>query len=461
MSYHEHTSALAREMAWLATSRATTELDVAGVRAAAASRGQVLSLLRTVLADVAPTPAIAPTAANVRHTGRDLRAARVPPFVGLVEHAPVLALTRTLEAHPDLELPAGGGAAERARVSLASPAGRTWVEVGVRAMHADHQWRTGAGALSPQQRWSAVADVAALAQTVSMLDEHLYARVKNLPSFDPTMAVALEVSTRSGLRVAGAMAQAVASTGELPAYATTAAAIERTSLLDPHSPADLPRAQARLAAQVRAAVELSPDSVVIIAASQATVARTAEVLLRGSDPARSRFASAMAYGLEDAAAGGSRLAATTPGDDRPVTQAAAITRYVVAERHHWRADPAAVAAPLSAALQASPLVVSAIAEHSARAAASGAWLATGHEVDHESAYPWRALAAGDPTPRLVSGLETIAARATTALVRASTPTYQPAKPAREVLADVNALATRARPYLPTTAIPDRGSGMGR
>ena len=64
------------------------------------------------------------------------------------------------------------------------------------------------------------------------------------------------------------------------------------AVLDPTSPTDLARAQTRLAAQVRGAFDLSPDAVVIIARSQATLARTAEVPLRGADPALSSFAPA-------------------------------------------------------------------------------------------------------------------------------------------------------------------------
>ncbi|MGH3570169.1 MAG: hypothetical protein ACRDRH_30010, partial [Pseudonocardia sp.] len=136
-----------------------------------------------------------------------------------------------------------------------------WSRVARHALLAGHDWSTRPPRPSPEQQWSAVADVAALAQAVTILDRDLLAAARQLDHVDPAVAQALDAATVSGLRVAAQEASALAATGSLPEWGEPGPDTAPTRVLIVRSPEDLAAAQARIATQVAASIELSPQTV--------------------------------------------------------------------------------------------------------------------------------------------------------------------------------------------------------
>lgn len=170
MSVQEDIALLAQELSHLAVSGSSVYLDTGGFAAALTARREVLDLLRAVLYDVAGTRGGAAESLNSSRFGGQPVWLRLGSVVEL-ESNPVAGLARALGVHPTPRIEQDP---DRNDVAEASVTSRGWARVNRHALVVGHDWALSPPQLTAEQQWSVVADVAALAQVVAVLDQELY-----------------------------------------------------------------------------------------------------------------------------------------------------------------------------------------------------------------------------------------------------------------------------------------------
>lgn len=460
MGYREESAQLARELAFLAASGGSVDLDARGVVAAVTARREVLMLAGQVLAEArgGTTHTHAARGYGPERAGLDGSGLR---GVQELEAQPVLLLARALKGYPAPSVAQDPG--ERDAAALASPVGQAWSQVGRRALLAGHEWSTRAPVLDGAQAWSAVADVAALAQALVVVDGDLRVAAARARDLDPGVQAELQRTAASGLRVAAGEAAAVAAAGDLPPYGDPGVERSPTRVLLVGSPQDVAAAQTRVRAQVGAVSDLGPGAVAVVATGQARVLSTAAVALAGVDPERAGRARHLAGQLTGAVAGARRLAALAPDDPRPVAQTRELVTHLVAvEARGWGSPAGRAYLPaLAAVVDRAPAVVQALSAHADRALRTGRWLVVDVEARRSRDPLWRRATRADPQPAMVAALDATAAYASTLAAPGPVVGRGPGpQPPRQTLAQVSTLVRRSRPAQPGLA-QNRHQGAAR
>lgn len=195
----------------LARGPADVDLDVA-----ITARAAVLEHVAVVLGDLAPRTR-QPRATN---GGRD-----VP--LALVESDPIRALGLVLRrrARPDVERSPSELFDIRRTVD---PATADWIAVGHRALLAARSWAgPTVGNLEPATAWHALAEIAALAEAIAVLDRDLRAAAGERTDVHPLLA------STSGLRLAAREVLAVAAPDEPPRPGPAELAVASQPVISP------------------------------------------------------------------------------------------------------------------------------------------------------------------------------------------------------------------------------------
>lgn len=163
--------ALAIKLATLVDALVFHGLDAGEVDVVLAARGQVLALVRHVLAAAtAPAPA-----------GR-----------GPLVPACIAALVHLVSTHPDIALPGPAPAP-------VSEDSRAWAALGRSAQLALHRRAAGPAALNSAQRWGEIGHAVRLARLLTALDRRLLTAAKALATVDPSTVRALSAAADSSL----------------------------------------------------------------------------------------------------------------------------------------------------------------------------------------------------------------------------------------------------------------------
>lgn len=449
MSYRERSALLARELAHLAAAGTSRNVDAAGFDAALAARREMLALMRQVLSDSTGVSRDDTGIVSTRDRGNPRRS------IEELEAHPVAVLARTLASHPT---PGGRGShIDRSLAAPESSAGRAWMRISRHALVAGHEWSTRPARPSPEQQWSAVADVAALAQALVVLDRDLAEAARRHGDVDPTLVEALEASSTSGLRVAAGEAGALAAAGDLPEWGEPGPDTTPTRVLMVRSPDDVAAAQGRLAVQIGTAAELSPQAVGLVAEGQARILAVTAVALRGNDDERATRSMRLAQQLRDAATERRQLASLMPDDPRPVLQTREVLQHLraVGDRG-WSGPQARAYLPaLAAVVDCSPAVVQALSRSADQAVRTGRWIVPNTAAQRANDPLWRRATRADPEPRLCAALSAVAAHAAAFIPTAPPSTARSMPSPRETLAGVAGLGRRTRPARPGQR-PDTG-----
>lgn len=335
---------------------------------AVVSHAATVRLLVTVHRDLTHRAPRTTRAASIKELGA--RAAPAP--LELLETDPVKALGHALDRHP-----ATPGAALSDVLTTNPPPGpaRLWHDLARAATLAEHTWRTAEPTSRPQhdQAWSVMADVAAIGETLAILD-HDIARTATL--LTPTGQQVLDASpgvlsdrygyaATAGLRAAGERTRLLAARGPLPdvgplRHPTTAAQAVR-------HPAHVPAAQTAVVELLDRARTLSPRDLTVLAHAQVKISEHAARL--ASDPTLISAAHQHATLLVNVKP--RALATLEPGSDpRPLQQTQALLTYL---RDVRPTDPDAgrIAAALA---RSQPNLIDALHRASRDQLANGAWL---------------------------------------------------------------------------------------
>lgn len=451
MSYRDESAMLARELAHLAMSRASTTLTRRELDVALAARSETLGMLRTVLSD---SVGISREATGINQWSSFGAGSR--RSVEELEAHPVAMLSRTLATHPALRPQDALSDVLAGRPDSTGDVSPTesWAKVARHALLASHDWSTDRPQLNREQEWSAVADVAALAQVITVLDRHLYTAAQANREVDPGVVEALETSVRSGLRSASIQAAALAAAGPLPDWGKPTPQPPPTRMLLVNSPNDAVHAQSRLAAQIDAAKDINPQTVMLLASGQARILGAAAAAMASTDPQRAARATSLARQLKTSSASPQhQLAALVPDDPRPLAQTREILQQVTrsAGSNSSTNDRAA----LAAVVDRSPTVIRALATHAEQSLRSGRWLMVDPEARRAKDPLWRQATRDDPEPRLCVSLSAAAAVATTIPVAAPAVPPAVAPPPRQTLSGVLDLDRPTRPQRPAQRpVPD-------
>jgi hypothetical protein len=452
VSVRDETALLARELAALATTRASRDLSPDGLDIAVLARAETIALARQVLADV--------TGINRHDTGRDTHRGNPRRSVEALESHPVGLLSRALAAHP---VPRPTRTLAPSDIATARPGGGAgvagWSRVARHALLAGHEWSTRPPVPDPAQQWSAVADVAALAQVVTVLDHDLLGAARDHGGTHPDLTDALTAATTSGLRSAAYLAGALADAGPLPDWGDPGPESSPTQILVVRSPEDVAAAQTRITAQVEATDDIGPHKVALTATAQARVLATAAVALATTDPARAAGARHLSGVLAAGLTTAHRLAGLAPGDARPVLQSRELLQHLGAVgAQGWTTASAAPYLPaLALAVDRSPAVLRALSRHARQCVHDGRWLVVNTDAEKAGDPMWRPLTREDPEPRLCAALSAAAARATAMPGSAPPPVSATAigAPPRQALAGLAARDPRPRPARPAH-LPETG-----
>lgn len=231
----------------LARGPAEVELDVA-----ITARAAVLEHVAVVLGDLAPRTR-QPRATN---GGRD-----VP--LALVESDPIRALGLVLRrrARPDVERSPSELFDIRRTVD---PATADWIAVGHRALLAARSWAgPTVGNLEPATAWHALAEIAALAEAIGVLDADLRATAGERADVHPLLA------STSGLRLAAREVLALAAPDEQPRPGPAELAVPTQPVISPAQgiaagrarPSTLAKDTRRLTILLDESTELSPHHI--------------------------------------------------------------------------------------------------------------------------------------------------------------------------------------------------------
>lgn len=460
MTYTEHSSRVATELAHLAAAGSSTTLDSRGLDVAVGARQATLQLLRTVLHDVS----------GIDRNQTGTTAPRRPTPLRLVselEAHPVAALSQNLASHP---APAAGRSLMDVYASAGnlspttssgSAADRSWARVGRHAVLAGQEWSIRPPRPTPEQQWSAVADVAALAQTVAVLDEHLLTAARAGGAATEHLVEPLATATTSGLHVSAREVLRLAGTGPLPPWGEPGEDLSAARPMLVASASDLAAGHRRLPAQIRDAGELSPRRVSLLLVGQTKLLSSAATALRGLDDDPAGRAAALSSQLQRIAGLDRGVTALVSGDARALTQTAQLVQHLarVAPEEAWSPTQAReYRHALAAIVTQAPTVVGALADHAAQAVDQGSWLVPSTGAIEPGEPLWRRATVADPPPKMVAQLQVVAARARAALtVPPSAPTKARHPAPRDVLQGID-FVQRTRPSTPG-ARPDRGAGI--
>lgn len=451
MSWRQESAALARELAPLALTGSSAWLPPAGLQEAVQARREVLFLLRRVLSDVRA----APEQPAGSRTAPARQWSLTESTVGELRADPVAALERGLREYPAPRGRSTGAAADT------PGAAAEWPAVGRRTALATLAWSQVVPAeLTAAERWSVVADVAALAEVVTVLDEDLLAAARLPYRGDPALLRSLESATSQGLALAARESAALAAAGDLPDWDEPGRNAAPRRIMVVGSLLDLPAAQERLVAQLQPPAALSPQSVIQVAAGQARILRaTATALLHGErDIARAVWARHLSGLVADGLGAGHQLAAA-PGQysTAPATQTGEMLRCLRSRA----GDPADLAGAdwgaLGAATDRVPQVLQVLARRAEEAWRSGLWLVPDPDPRHQQGEQrWIPADRVDAEPALCAGLSATAARAITGTGARPAPARTGRSgptPPRELLPAVTRGRRLRRPLLPSQRPP--------
>lgn len=452
MSAADELALLARELARLAARGSSRALDPAGVRTALAARTQMLDLLRQLLHD-----AVDGRLDRARSGGASLS-------VGAVDANPVAALYAALHRsrRDTAEVAAAwaqavtvADAAVRSPVApeAAEAARESWDRVGQHTEVAEQLWSAQRPLLTLDERWSVIADVAALAQALTVVDQDLLVAARE-HQLTATAAV-VERIAGSGMRAAAAETAALAASGTLPPWEEADPAPGLVLLV--RSPEDLAAAQERLVGLLQLAPELSPQAVVLVATGQARLLAAAAAGLGrvgGREDEVSR-AGALARHLTAAARYGHQVAGRYRGDQRPVMQTREIVQALGAGRVEHPPEH------LAAAAARSPAVIRTLARRADQLTREGRWLVVNPSAQRPTDSLWIPTGVARDEPALTAALAAAAVHATAAPsppLRTVPGRADRSPPPRQALQEVLGLYRRQRPAHPATrprADPER------
>ena len=467
MSYPDAAADLARSLADLSATRAGAALaptsspagDEIALHAALRARGEVLNLVRTIAADVAPITDVQQFTAqrtNARVGGR-IAAAEVAGAMRLGRLPLVAAFAHAVAAHPQVPL----------RFPDTDPAITTqartaaWVAAGHHALVAAAGYARAGGAApdgAPEAaRWSAATDAAAIAQLLTHLDADLALSLgaHHLATPAARQAMAAAVAAGPGLAEAAQGLRTHTSWRGHSDYATTENPPHRVIAVD--CPQTLARGQARLATLIDGAAILSPSTISQILNTQQRLATTAAAALAEVDPTRAATARATATSLAAAAPQratlSTALASITREDPAPALQNREITTYLRAQRAQGPPSPGR---ELAGALDTAPAVLRAAITSARAAVMAGTWLTSAPvpaEAGPLGAYPWQRATSAVIAP-LLTRLNVAASHHGAGAAFPTRPTARitPGPPAREMLR----AALERRP----TPTPTRGPRPG-
>jgi len=398
LTYAEHLAALAR--AFHAVARAEQPLPGIELDLALSARRAVLDLLQTVHGDltgIGPRPAAG--------------------HLDDVEAHPVAALGWALRRHPRPP-----GALAPTDVALArpvSPAGRAWQQVARHALLAQHTWSTGLddGPIDQARLWAGVADVAALADTLTRLDLTLIRAAQAEPGRG-RIAAALSSGLASHLGLAARETARVAASGPLPEAGPNripAPPGPTRTVMPVRHPSELPQAQRHLTVLLEAARGIRPERFRQLATVQARACLLLSTQLTGPDGHTAGVPAALPTepsadrqialaGLVDRLTEHARLlqraterpgsiVGIEPGDGRPLRQAAETFRALAARPAAVASDPALLSR-FTIALADTTIALATAAD---RGMARGAWQVPDHS-ESLTAPGWRTHRPGEPRP---------------------------------------------------------------
>lgn len=377
-----------------------------------------------------------------------------------MEADPVRALQQALRDHP---APAGL-ARQTEETSKAVPlSAGDWPAIGRHTDLAATAWHAVRPTeLTADERWSVVADVAALAETVTVLDQDLLVAAA-MPGRGGAIWP-LQDAVRSGLRLAAREAAATAAAGPLPNWdqPTEWPALPPVTVV--RSPLNLPVAQDQLVRQLDSAVPMRPQSLVLVATAQARflAAAAASLTKSGQHPELARWAADLSRRVGKSVVGGQHLLATGP---RLASQAVEQSREIAAESDRGRLARSALNAEASvvlggsalnaeeseavvSALARTPRVLGALARQADRGWRSGTWLVADPHSEEVKLIPVRKQ---DREPQLSAQLSAVAAHSVARpgpVVSHTVARDGPASP-RGILAKVGRERRPVRPGLPS------------
>ena len=401
MTYAEHLTAMTRALVEAARHDQHTltgpEIDVALI----ARRG-VLDLLVTVHIDL---------------TGIDPGA--VGAQVRDLEVHPVAVLGRALVRHPR---PTVSHPPSDALVLLATtPAGHAWREVARHAVLAAHHWESGAAQAVPDATvWTGIADIAAIARQLAVIDVELAEVLRHTGDRSATASVLGEAAT-SGLGVAARETSRLAAHGPLAATGPDrqAPSDRRPAVVIARRAADLPATQHRLREFLDDANQVRPERLPLLATALARCALVVRDQLPATDPqARALRAKLREHArlLRGATARTGSMTSIDPGDARPLRQAAEAYQGIQRHGRALAADRSLVAQYLAALGDSTK----ALADLASRSIASKRWLVP--EVTASRTAPvWAPLRPGAAMPHPVLAVRAAAAHADT--LRETTETW--------------------------------------
>ena len=445
MSYPGAAADLAASLADLSATRAGASLaptaspagDEIALHAALRARGEVLTLVRTIAADVAPITDMDQFHFQRVSTGGRIAATEVAETMRLGRLPLVATFARAAAAHPQVPL----------RFPDTDPATTTeartaaWVAAGHHALVATTGYARAGGAApdgAPEAaRWSAASDAAAIAQLLTHLDTDLATSLSahHLATPGAREAMAAAVAAGPGLAEAAQGLRSHTSWRGHSDYATTENPPHRVIAVD--CPQSLARGQARLATLIDGAAILSPGTIAQILNTQQRLATTAATALAEVDPTRAATARSTATSLAAAAPQratlSTALASLNREDPAPALQNREITTYLRAQHAQ---GPPAPGRELAGALDAAPAVLRAAITSARAAVMAGTWLTSAPvpaQAGPLGAYPWQRATTAVIAP-LLTRLGVAASHHGAGAAFPTSPTRIAAgPPAREVL----------------------------
>ena len=426
MTYRQEMDDLSRHLGQLLVDGG--RVPAADLPAALGAHAAVVHLLRDVHGDIT-----------------HLAGSRLPPHVAEAERNPVALLGHLLRESPTTtDSPLTDTLAARAE----SPAGERWRAVTRAATLAQHDWIDATPSTRPagDAAWSEIADVAHLAEGLTVLRADLADSLAGAGRL--AEAATMRRASQSGLRLVAHQVAKLAATGPLPA-APDLVPRPPDRVLVVQSPQALPEAFRRLSGMLQSAKDLSPGDVALIAevAGHGAVA-AAQTLSASGDPYGADLLRRHAEQLATVAEGSTRrVAALTPGDQRPLEQAQQVYGHLTSLRRRGESLTAVEASTFARRI---PEVTVALSEAAHRQVRGGRWFtpAEGFRLGRPD---WTVIVAASQEPRMLEALRTASAQAEHLSQNVNpSPTQSPVhRPPREVLPP----ALAARPTAPRPAHP--------
>lgn len=408
-----------------AAARAEDGLDLTDIDLVLSGRRALLDLLVAVHDDV---------------TGLEVTPERARTWD--LETHPVDALGRALRRYA--RPPGRLSPTEVALATPASAAGAAWQQLARAATLAHHAWTSGVGQPAEyDEQWTAIADVASLAQFLTRIDLGLtVATAADSRHYNVTDS--LRFGLNQALGVAARETLRLASRGPLPETGPDRIPLT-THVLPVTTPSDLPAAQHQLGVLLAHAGLLRPERLPTLAAMHAracllladSLARTdhpdtdypdSGCLDTGGVAIDSRAVQEAlrrhARTLQEATLRAGSIASLVPGDLRPLRQAGEIDRCLQRDPDAVTADPPL----LSGVVRGLAGTTRALAAASSQALRSGDWLIADH-TESLTEPLWRRRRPGDPTPSPIAAIRRAAADSITLQQAVTPPTPRTTTPA--------------------------------